>query len=250
MAKLVDSPFKIYGTLDDLNFYPSADGNIVRMKGKTGITKEQFRNNPIFEPIWKQGAAFGFCSLKAKVFKGLVQPFYTQVHAGSLFGRCIQLLLAILHEGTPQDDLQMQFTEGLSTDSAKQFLLGFEGNEHCTLNRVLTTPIAFDWERLQLSITQLNSSTAILWPEGATQVHVQLAISNWNCATDFFETCYSNTLILYKSDDLNSLDFALTLPQEHHLWLAFIHFRFGYVQYNKVKFLPKLFHSVTLIGVR
>ncbi len=41
MAKVI-APFKISGTLDDLNFYTTNDGNnYVRMKGKTGITKEE-----------------------------------------------------------------------------------------------------------------------------------------------------------------------------------------------------------------
>ena len=47
MAKVI-APFKISGTLDDINFVVTADGeNYARMKGKTVITTEQFKNNLI-----------------------------------------------------------------------------------------------------------------------------------------------------------------------------------------------------------
>ena len=53
MAKVI-APFKISGTLDDINFVVTADGeNYARMKGKTGITSEQFKNNPIFGKVRK-----------------------------------------------------------------------------------------------------------------------------------------------------------------------------------------------------
>ena len=62
MAKVI-APFKISGTLDDINFVVTADGeNYARMKGKTGITSKQFKNNPIFDRIRHQGTEFGQCS--------------------------------------------------------------------------------------------------------------------------------------------------------------------------------------------
>ncbi len=48
MAKVFAS-FKIVGTLDDLNFYVDQNNeNIVRRKGKTGVTSEEFKRNPVF----------------------------------------------------------------------------------------------------------------------------------------------------------------------------------------------------------
>lgn len=46
---IVIALFKIFGTVDDLNFYIDHDNqNIVRVKGKTGITSEEFNSNPRF----------------------------------------------------------------------------------------------------------------------------------------------------------------------------------------------------------
>lgn len=56
MARVI-APFKIVGTLDDLNYYiDQGDVNRVRTKGKTGITKKQFKENPIFQTIKNQTA--------------------------------------------------------------------------------------------------------------------------------------------------------------------------------------------------
>lgn len=62
MAKVI-APFKIVGTLDDLNFYVDQNNeNIVRRKGKAGVTSEEFRRNPRFRQgkkpwkrIWSRG---------------------------------------------------------------------------------------------------------------------------------------------------------------------------------------------------
>jgi hypothetical protein len=50
MAKVI-APFMIKGTLDDMNFYMASNENLVRQKGNSGITKEQFAKNPIFNRI-------------------------------------------------------------------------------------------------------------------------------------------------------------------------------------------------------
>jgi hypothetical protein len=42
MAKVV-APFLIKGTIDDINFVVTANGNYARTKGKTGVTAEEFK---------------------------------------------------------------------------------------------------------------------------------------------------------------------------------------------------------------
>ena len=48
MARVI-APFKIVGTLDDLTFYlDQENNNLVKTKGKPGITTKEFLKNPIF----------------------------------------------------------------------------------------------------------------------------------------------------------------------------------------------------------
>ena len=99
MAK-VTAPFEIKGTIDDLNFYKASEQNLVRLKGKPGITKEQFANNPIFNPIIEHGTEFGSCVLKSRVFRLLAKQFYDNAKEVSFAGRVNQLLFEILEEDT------------------------------------------------------------------------------------------------------------------------------------------------------
>jgi len=249
MAK-ANAPFTISGTIDDLNFYDSADGNIVRMRGKTGITKQQFKDNPIFDPIRQQGSDFGYCSKKAKTFNLLVKPFYKYSQGASLFGRCIQLLLAILNEDAENEKGNRSLLKGLQTEKGLNFLPGFEGNTDRPLPTVLLPNISYDRNKFELNLKELDPLIDIAWSEEATQVSIQLAIANWNCEEDQFETSYSNTQIIDKKLGVQSLLFDLIPPTEKHLWICFIHFRFSYTQYNKVKILHNRYNSTTLIGYK
>lgn len=248
MAKVI-ADFKIIGTIDDLNFYDTSDsGNIVRIKGKTGITKEQFKDNPIFDRIRRQGSEFGLCSQKAKIFKALVRQFYKCSQDGSIFGRCIQLLLAILNEDTQNEIGSRQLINGLQTQTGLDFMIGFEGNKSLPLSSVLLKEIVFDWEKLALNLKTIDALTEIMWQESATQVQIQLAIANWNCREDRFETSYSNVMTFDKQSGQQPLTFEIIPPKEKDLWLCYVHFKFGYRLYNKVKFLHNRFNSTTVIG--
>ncbi|WP_281228060.1 hypothetical protein [Flavobacterium aquiphilum] len=250
MAKVI-ADFKIIGTIDDLNFYDTSDtGNLVRIKGKTGITKEQFTANPIFERIRQHGTEFGLCSQKAKVFKTLVQPFYKCSQDGSIFGRCIQLLFAILCEDTQNPIGNRQLCNGLQTQTGLTFLIGFEGNSSRPLKNVLPKKVVFDWDNLALNLTFFNPLSDLIWPELATQVHIQLAVANWNYEEDRFETSYSNVLVFQKQTGRESLSFDLTPPSEKQLWLCFIHFKFGHTLYNKTKLMHNKYNTTTLIGYK
>ena len=58
MAKVI-APFKIVGTLDDLVFYIDQEKeNRVKTKGKTGVTSEEFKRNPIFNKVKNHSKEF------------------------------------------------------------------------------------------------------------------------------------------------------------------------------------------------
>lgn len=248
MAKVI-GPFKIAGRLDDLSFYDTADGTVVRMCGQTGISKQAFKDNPIYDRIRQQGTEFGLCSTKAKVFKSLVQPFYNQAQETSTFGRCIGLLQAILKEDAIHPIGSRQVHVGLQTPTGQRFLIGFEGNSQRPVSAVLRKALTFDWKTLQLNLKHICPITDIDWPELATQVEIQLALANWNCLNDSHETHYSNSVVVSKFTEAVALDFEFNAPQEQDLWLCYIHLKFSYTAaYGRVKVLHNKFNTASLIG--
>lgn len=249
MAKAF-GPVPIVGTLDDLNFYITPDGNIVREKGKTGNTKKGFKENPVFIPIKLHSKDFGLCAKKGSVFRRLVKPFYDCAKDGSIAGRTNQLLHAILKEDQQHPRGSRNLLTGLQSKESLGFLVGFEGNKARPLGTVLKKKITFDWDKRAISFKTINPLQHIDWPVGASQLHLQIAISNWNCISDTFETNYSDEIILEKKAGLCKLPFELDSLENNDLWLAFIHIKFSSRVYNTVKVLPRSFNTTTLISAK
>lgn len=249
MAKAF-GPIQLTGTLSDLNFYITPDGNIVRERGKTGNTKKSFRENPIFTPVKQHAKDFGRCAKKGVVFRRLVKLFYDCAKDGSIAGRSNQLLHAIIKEDLEQERGQRQLHIGLQSPAALSFLIGFEGNKGRPLAKVLKKKVAFNWTNREINLKTIHPLRHLDWPENATEVHLQIAISNWNCEADTFETSYSNAIVLQKEAGLSKLDFKLEPLQNENFWLAFVHIKFSSSIYNTVKVLPNKWNTTTLIGCK
>lgn len=250
MAK-VTAPFEIEGTIDDLNFYKASEQNLVRLKGKPGITKEQFANNPIFNPIREHGTEFGSCVRKSRVFRLLAKQFYDNAKEVSFAGRVNQLLFEILEEDTTNKKGERKLEIGLQNPELHEILVNFEANKLRPLNKVLNKKITFDWKQNKINLTTINTEKDIVWPESdANRIHIQLAIANWNCKEDLFENHYSNEIILEKTNAEVQLEFEINKLQTKDLWLAFIYIGFSNKERRKTKSLHKKWNTTTIIGIQ
>ena len=250
MAK-VTAPFEIEGTIDDLNFYKASEQNLVRLKGKPGITKEQFANNPIFNPIIEHGTEFGSCVLKSRVFRLLAKQFYDKAKEVSFAGRVNQLLFEILEEDTTNKKGERKLEIGLLNPELHEILVNFEANKLRPLNKVLNKKITFDWKQNKINLTTINTEKDINWPEpDANRIHIQLAIANWNCKEDQFENHYSNEIILEKNDSEAKLEFKINKLQTKDLWMAYLFIGFSNKERRKIKPLHKKWNTTTIIGIQ
>lgn len=250
MAKVI-APFMIKGTLDDLSFYIASEENLVRQKGNSGITKEQFAKNPIFNRIRQQSSEFGSCSQKSKVFRLLAKQFYDKAKEVSFAGRVNKLLFEILQEDTTNKIGERKVENGLQIPELDELLLHFEGNKLRPLKKVLKKKITFDWEQNKSNLTSINAEKDIYWPEPeANQIHLQLAIANWNCKDDKFENKYSNEIILDKENTEKTIDFKLEKLQTKDLWIAYLFIGFSNKERRSSIPLHKKWNTTTIIGIQ
>lgn len=250
MAKVI-APFTIKGTLDDLNFYIASEENLVRQKGKSGITKEQFAKNPIFNRIRQQSTEFGSCSQKSKVFRLLAKQFYDKAKEVSFAGRVNKLLFEILQEDTTNKIGERKVENGLQIPELDEILVHFEGNNLRPLKKVLKKKTTFDWQQNKSNLTSINTEKDIYWPEPeANQLYLQLAIANWNCKDDKFENQYSNEIILDKENTEKTIDFKLEKLQTKDLWIAYLFIGFSYKERRNVIQLHKKWNTTTIIGIQ
>jgi hypothetical protein len=250
MAKVI-APFIIKGTLDDLSFYVASDENLVRQKGNSGITKKQFAENPIFNRIRQQSTEFGRCSKKSKIFRLLVKKFYDKAKEVSFAGRVNKLLLEITQEDTTNNIGERKIENGLNSPELEEILVAFEGNKLRPLKKVLKKKITFDWKQNKSNLTLINTEKDFLWPEPeANQIHLQIAIANWNCKEDKFENQYSNEIILDKANTKKPIDFKLEKLQTKDLWIAYIFIGFSNKERKKTNPLHKKWNTTTIIGIQ
>lgn len=251
MAKLVGE-IKIKGTIGDLVFTQDASKEIyVREKGKPGITKKQFAENEIFNPIREHGIEFGSCVQKSRVFRLLAKQFYDKAKEVSFAGRVNQLLFEILQEDTTNKRGERKLENGLQIPELSEILLNFEGNKTRPLSKVANKKITFDWIQNKINVATINVEKEINWPEPeANRIHLQLAIANWNYKENKFENHYSNEIILEKNDSEAKLEFQINKLQTKDLWIAYLFIGFSNKERRKIKPLHKKWNTTTIIGIQ
>lgn len=248
MAKVI-APFKIVGTLDDLTFYlDQENNNLVKTKGKTGITSKQFYENPIFNKVKNHGKEFGRCSKKSQNFRAIALQFYNRAKDVSFAGRANKLMLEIMNEDTSNEQGDRTVENGLKSEEAKTFFVGFEGNKTRTLPKVLKTKHQWNDELNQLTVPKFNPKKHILWPETeCDNVHLAIATANWNYIENKFTTEYSEELILNKEQKPIDIVLKTKQPQGNDLKLVFIFIGFSIQERKRIKELKRSNNTVSII---
>ncbi len=247
MAKVI-APFKIIGTIGDINYYiDQNDNNLAREKGKTGVTSEEFKRNPIFTKVKNHGKQFGRAVKKAQSFRAVAQYFFKRAKDGSFAGRANKLMLDIIEEDTINPHGERTFENGIQVEEAKTYPVGFEGNKLRPLNKVLKTTWTWNETTSQLTIENFNPKTNIDWPEKAEQVHLAIARANWNYEEDKFTTEYSQETIFQKEEPKTNLVLQTDVPIGHHLQLVYLFIAFSIQDRKKTKELKRSHNTVSII---
>lgn len=248
MAKVI-APFLIKGTIEDINFVVTANGeNYARMRGNTGVTKEEFKNNPIFDRIRNQGYEFGQCAKKAAIFRQLALRFNTLAKDGSVAGRCNKMLFEILQEDAIHLQGKRTLTEGLKTSDGKEALLNFESNKLRPLNKVLKIKEQYNAKNRTVTLTDFIAKKHLDWPADATQVCIATATANWDCENNTFSTTYSTERMLDIENKKQTIIMTTDLPEGNHLQLTFLFIGFLKTVRRKQTFLHRKYNTTTVIG--
>lgn len=248
MAKII-APFAIKGTIDDLNFVVTADGNnYARSKREQALTPLEFSTNPIYDSIRNHGAEFGHCAKKSVVFRQMAVHFNNLAKDGSFAGRANKLLFDILQEDTTHALGKRTLAEGLKTNEGKAILLFFESNKLRPLRQVLKIKERWHQESQTVTLTDFIASDHLDWPAEATQVHLAIATANWDIDNENFNSCYSEAVVLNKESVKQSLKLSTTRPEGNHLQLTFLFIGFAKLERKKHKFLHRKNNTATIIA--
>jgi hypothetical protein len=257
MAKLI-APFKIIGTLDDINFYVDENNNnLARTKGKSGVTSEEFKRNPIFTKVKNHGKEFGRAAKKGQNFRALALYFNKRAKDGSYSGRGNKLMFEIIEEDSSNPHGERTFEKGMENPETRNYFVGFEGNKLRPLKKVLKTNWTWDENNNTITIHDFNPETQIDWPEKADNIHFAIALANWNYIDNLFETNYSHEIVVQKEENTQTI----ILKTENHchpheggktkaannIQLLYLYIGFSIQERKKTKELKRANNTVTII---
>ncbi|MEZ4838754.1 hypothetical protein [Flavobacterium sp.] len=244
---IVSAPYTITGTLGDLIFYVDQDNvNRVKTKGNPGITKEQFKTNPIFDPIKKHGKEFGQAAKKSRIFRFLANRFFMRAKDVSTAGRANKLLFEVLEEDTANERGMRTVENGLNTKEGVNLLVGYEGNRSRPLYKTLKKRGEWNPKTETFHLPNLSIIDDIEWPENASKVHLAVAQSNWDYINDTFETAYSEEVVYDKEDKTIDITLKPEKLKGDKLVLLFVFIGFSENYKKKIRPLKRSFNSVII----
>jgi len=248
MARVI-APFQIIGSIESLTFWVDKEKkNFVKKKGKVGITKEQFRDNPIFDRIRNQSSEFGRCAIKSRIFRKLAHYFNERAKDGSFSGRSNRLMLDVVSEDQTNPIGLRTVEKGMESEDAKDYFIGFEGNKVRPLKKVLKTKWNWNASENILTINKFNPKKHIEWPEDEAEfVSIAFARTNWNYIDNTFTTEYSNEIIINKEEKPLDIKLETKIPTGNHLQLTFLFIGFSIKHRKTTKELKRSNNTVSII---
>jgi hypothetical protein len=160
-----NSIFKTKGTIDDVTFYKSREGEYL-MKKKSGITKERIATDPRFESVRQLNKEFRCAAIAAGFIKGASSNFKEMCDT-----RAFSRILKVCREIISQSDLE-RGTREFDPVTNKQFLRNLNFNRTVSFDAVF--PATFQAEvnagrnGVTITVPVFNPAQAIHAPINAT----------------------------------------------------------------------------------
>ena len=181
---------KIKGTLDNVSFYKTKDGDLARMK--TSVDGKRIANDPAFVRTRENGAEFGSSAKAGKLTRDNLRPISMNATDGRVVARMTKIMTEIKNLDTTSVRGQRNVGVAMATAQAKALLKGFEFNNDAMLSSMLFKPWAVNTSTGVISITGLVPTLDIIFPEGATHVSFSGAYANINYATGIADVKLTN----------------------------------------------------------
>ena len=137
---------KVKGTMDDLTFYKSKDGFMVRTKG--GVDANRIANDPNFQRTRENGAEFGRAGKAGKMLRSALRGVLINSKDSRMVGRLTREMVKVIQADQVNE-------RGLRNviDGEAELLIGFEFNINGKLGTTLFAPYTGAIDRVSGAIT-------------------------------------------------------------------------------------------------
>lgn len=188
------SLFKIEGTLDDVTFYKSADGYLVRTKG--GVSKERMMKDPAFERTRENMGEFGHCATAGKMLRNATGGLVKKANDRRLTSRLQKIMSEIKALDSFSARGKRKVADGMATEEGKMLLKGFDFNINAPLKSIMDLDVFVDLESGKTVVENLTPKEDLNFPEGATHFSMQSVFTNLDFATGISNSKTSSVINL------------------------------------------------------
>ncbi|MCW3077053.1 MAG: hypothetical protein JWO32_1662 [Bacteroidetes bacterium] len=185
---------KIKGTVDDLTFYQSEDGHMVRKK--TSIDKNRIATDPAFIRTRENGTEFGSFAKSGKLLRDAVHPMMITAKDSRVVARLSQQMAKIKNLDPTSTRGNRNVGVAIALAPAKLMLKGFNFNVNAVLNSTLFKPYAVNTGTGVVTINGLKPIDDLAFLQGATHVSIKSGWARVNFVTGAFDLKLSNTVNL------------------------------------------------------
>jgi hypothetical protein len=181
---------KIKGTLDNVSFYKTKDGDLARMK--TSVDGDRIANDPAFIRTRENNSEFGSSARSGKLTRDNLRPISMNATDGRVVARMTKIMTQIKNLDTTSVRGARNVGVAMATAQAKALLKGFEFNNDAMLSSMLFKPWAVNTTTGVITIAGLVPTLDLIYPEGATHVSFTGSYANINYATGVADVKLTN----------------------------------------------------------
>ncbi len=182
---------KIEGTLDELTFYKTQDGHLV--KTKSGVSGDRIANDPTFQRTRENGSEFGSAAAAGKLLRDAVRTLMLTAADNRITARVTQLMTIIKNYDTTSQRGERNVGVGIAAPGATDELKNFDFNINAILSSILYKPYAVDTATGVITISGLVPINDIAAPIGASHVSLRGAWAKVDFAAGTSAVEYTNT---------------------------------------------------------
>ena len=159
---------KIHGTLDDLTFYKTQDGHLV--KTKSSISKQRIMTDPNFQRTRENGSEFGSAASAGKLLRAAIRSLLLTTSDNRITSRVTKVMTIVKNYDATSARGFRNVGVAISQAAAKAELKDFDFNIDSPLSTTLFKPYAVNLTTGLITIPGLVPSTDISYPVGATHI--------------------------------------------------------------------------------
>lgn len=181
---------KIKGTLDNVTFYKSKDGDLARMK--TSVDGTRIATDPAFQRTRENGAEFGNSATAGKLTRSSLRIISQNASDGRLVSRLTKIMTQIKNLDTTSARGSRNVGVAMVGASAKAMLKGLDFNQSALLGSILYKPYTLAPATGVITIPGLVPINDVVFPVGATHISLTGAYANINYATGITDVKLTN----------------------------------------------------------